>query len=208
MHQAGSYFELPAKSYSVWVQGTVSVVPLSLLSFTAQPAEEKTDLFWKAANEVNNDKYDVQRSVNSLDFTSLGNVATQNASDANYTFADTKLPKADVLYYRLKIIDKSGSFTYSDVLKVKRKISSFSVAVTPNPVAEHSNISLAIETAKSNNFTVTIFNAAGQKLYTKSYNLRAGATRLQIPADKMPAGNYSVVVTDGTEKINQPLIKY
>jgi hypothetical protein len=202
------YFELPAKSYSVWVQGTVSVVPLSLISFTAQPADEKTDLFWKATNEINTDKYDVQRSINALDFTSLGNIAARNTNDADYTFADTKLPKTDVLYYRLKIFDKAGTFTYSDLIKVKRKISSFSVAVTPNPVAENSNISLAIETVKSNNFTITIFNAAGQKFYAKSYNLRAGATRLQIPADKMPAGNYSVVVTDGIEKINQSLIKY
>jgi hypothetical protein len=202
------YFELPAKSYSVWVQGSVSVVPLSLVSFTAQPAEEKTDLFWKATSEINADRYEVQRSINSLDFATLGNVVAKNINEANYNFTDSKLPKAEVLYYRLKIVDKAGSFTYSDVLKVKRKTASFSVAVSPNPVAANDPVSLTIETGKSSNFAVTIFNAAGQKFYSKSYNLRAGATRLQIPADKMPAGNYSVVVTDGIEKINQSLIKY
>ena len=150
----------------------------------------------------------MQRSVNSLDFTTTGKLAAQNINEANYSFTDSKLPKAEVLYYRLKIIDKTGSFTYSDVLKVKRKTAAFSVTISPNPVAANDPVSLAIETGKSSNFTVTIFNAAGQKFYLKSYNLKAGATRLQIPTDKMLAGNYSVVVTDGIEKVNQSLIKY
>lgn len=199
------YIDLPAKSYSVWVQ-SVGPLPLSLLSFTAAPSATQINLQWKVSNEINVNKYVVERSINATDFIALGDVAAVNSADAVYNYLDSKLPATDYLYYRLKMIDKNGVIKFSEVLKVKLQTPSFDMQVVPNPV-QGSTATITISTAKAKKLSINIYNVQGQKVYAEKLQATVGTSNYNLRLSNLTAGNYKLVVDDGTEKLTKQFIK-
>ncbi len=78
--------------------------PLHLLTFTAKRANTANLLNWTTAQEVNTDRFEIERSGNSREFSKIGVV---KAGNTNYTFTDND-PLKGVNYYRLKMLDKDG----------------------------------------------------------------------------------------------------
>ena len=78
-------------------------------------------LNWQTTNEINVSHFNIQRSINGKNFTTIGKI---NASCCKYYFTDDKLPMTTdklTLYYRLEIVDKDGSKQYSYVMVVNLK---------------------------------------------------------------------------------------
>ncbi|HRG07082.1 MAG TPA: hypothetical protein PLJ08_00780, partial [Cyclobacteriaceae bacterium] len=86
--------------------GLDNPLPVELLSFTATAENEKVNLKWVTASELNNDFFTVQHSTDGVEFTSLGNVNGQGTkqSATTYNFVDDS-PMAGINYYRLKQTD-------------------------------------------------------------------------------------------------------
>ena len=102
------------------------ITPVHLLTFTAQLKESNALLNWQVENELNFDRYQIERSRNGKDFTSIGTVKATNKKEYSYTDnvsrelavlsnQNSQLPTHNSLYYRLKLIDRDGSFTYSPI---------------------------------------------------------------------------------------------
>ncbi|WP_146202213.1 hypothetical protein [Dyadobacter jejuensis] len=101
-------------------------LPVTLISFTATKvsggAERSTALLiWQTSSEVNSDRFDIERSQDGKKWSSIGNVAAggDKSSNTNYSFID-KTPTYDRTrpgenLYRLKMIDKDGTFAYSRI---------------------------------------------------------------------------------------------
>jgi hypothetical protein len=113
----------------------------------------------------------------------------------DYAFIDAQPLKA-VNYYRLKLLDKDGRFTYSAIINVNNS-SSFEVAVYPNPV-RHS-LTLSFNTEKAMDVQIEVVNAAGKKVYTNKLQLTYGASLQSINVAAFAAGNYFVkcITTEG-----------
>ena len=78
-------------------------------------------LNWQTTNEIDVSHFNIQRSINGKNFTTIGKI---NASCCKYYFTDDKLPMTTdklTLYYRLEIVDKDGSKQYSYVMVVNLK---------------------------------------------------------------------------------------
>ncbi|MCU0322779.1 MAG: hypothetical protein MUE72_10200, partial [Chitinophagaceae bacterium] len=103
---------------AAWVfNGTM--VPTLLGSFTVDKLNISALLKFTTLTEANSDFIEVQHSLNAIDFTTLekliakGNSTT--ASHYNFTHAN---PTNGVNYYRLKMIDKDGKFSLSEIRKM------------------------------------------------------------------------------------------
>lgn len=109
----------------------VSPLPVELLSFSVKMEGKAALLQWATASEKNNDFFDIQRSVNGLDWKSLSTV--KGAGDSNqelsYSYTD-KNPLYGVSYYRLRQVDFEGQFDYSNVVVLENFEDN---AVTPDP---------------------------------------------------------------------------
>jgi Subtilase family/Secretion system C-terminal sorting domain len=135
----GYYAEFPVNSFSeFWlnnggVNGTQSL-PVNLLSFEAVKQTKKVLLQWTTDNEVNADKYIVERSADGITYASIGNVpAYNNGNKNNYNFTDLQ-PLPGLNFYRLKMKDLDGSFRNSPVRKVNFDNTSDDFSIYPNPV--------------------------------------------------------------------------
>jgi len=99
-----------------------TALPVSLSSFNAENIENKySHLTWKTNSEVNNNGFEIQRSLNSSYFELVGWVNGHGNSSTlkSYSFDDFEVIKGNTYYYRLKQVDFDGNFVYSNVVSVK-----------------------------------------------------------------------------------------
>jgi hypothetical protein len=111
---------------------TVKPLPLKMVGFTAlyqppltPPQEGNVLLQWQTANEVNVSHYNIQRSVNGKDFTTIGKIKANNRSSNEYSFTDklkTEALDGKTVYYRIVGVDFDGQKQYSQVKSVALKV--------------------------------------------------------------------------------------
>lgn len=112
-----------------------SVLPVTLVGFDAEKKEKSVQLSWKTSSETNSDFFEIQRSPNAKDWKSLGRVqsAGDSKEQAIYTYPDNG-PVSGSNYYRLKMVDRDGTFAFSQIRRVQW--SSNALAVFPNPAVD------------------------------------------------------------------------
>ncbi len=128
-------------SLEIFLQ-TLSVLPVEYVSFTAYGEQQGITLSWATASELNNDYFEIQRSVNGTDFQTIGRVDGHGTSyhTIQYSFTDTS-PKDGVNYYRLKQYDFDGAFEYSQLVREFFNLKPVvDLKFFPNPASEKLNI--------------------------------------------------------------------
>jgi hypothetical protein len=141
-------------------------LPVELTSFTASVTKSGTGLLqWHTAAELNNDRFEIERSVNGVDFTQLGSVDGSGTTNRpnDYQFEDTN-PVLSLVYYRLKQVDFDGEFEYSSLVPLdftSGESNSGQLTVSPNPINSGSFASF-----RSGDRTiiqsVTVYNSVNQ----------------------------------------------
>jgi sugar lactone lactonase YvrE len=112
----------------IWVPDTynhrilrydVSPLPVELLSFTANVQDKQVTLNWKTASELNNNGFEVQKSVENSGFVTIGFIkgAGTTSLQQEYSFTDKNL-SGGKCFYRLKQIDFDGTYEYSAEIEV------------------------------------------------------------------------------------------
>jgi uncharacterized protein YjdB len=108
-----------------------SVLPLDIISFNAQLVNGKTYLKWVTENELNISHFDIERSNDGNRFNKIKEIASHG--NGSYNTVD-EVPLTGYNYYRLKMVDKDGKFSYSIVEVVKDLNDvAFSFTMYPNP---------------------------------------------------------------------------
>jgi hypothetical protein len=122
------------------------VLPIVLVEFNGKHNDRNfsNELYWNTASEVNNDHFEVMRSLDGNKFESIGKVmGAGNAHQlSSYNLVDDKLIKGQpIYYYQLKQVDFDGNATLSNVvtIKVGQNIDR-NVEMYPNPANELVNI--------------------------------------------------------------------
>lgn len=181
---------------------TVSgVVPLRLLSFDAFKSDNKVKLNWKTDNEINTSHFDVERSVNGIDFKKIGTVTALNRSGINqYSFEDAN-PADGVNLYRLRQVDIDAKFEYSNTLKILFS-SKLNITIYPNPVVDKLKIQIPGSSLK---WMSSIYDASGKLVYQKT-NTAAG-NLIEINITPMAKGNYVLVLNNGLETFTGKFLK-
>lgn len=112
-----------------------SPLPVTLTSFTAVKEGSISVLNWETTSEINSDHFQIQRSSDAKNWVEIGTVyATgEGRSLSTYSFHDNS-PLQGSNLYRLKMIDKDGSFSYSRIRELNFA-NGIKVYVYPNPVS-------------------------------------------------------------------------
>jgi hypothetical protein len=152
-------FSIPGFS-ELWLHGAASnyPLPIELLSFTAEVKNEHVELDWVTGTEINNDYFNIERSVDGINFTSISTINGAGYSTQNifYSMVDIT-PLAGISYYRLKQTDYDGETSYSDIQAVSFNHSkNLIVKIYPNPAS--SQITIESESAIE---SIGIFNLYG-----------------------------------------------
>ncbi len=168
------------------------VVPVKLLSFTGKVENNKSLLYWTTASEENFDHFEVERSINGTEFSSFVSVASKapNGSGATYNTIDN-FPFAGINFYRLKMVDRDGSFAYSNIVKLQTGKKELAVTqLFPNPVQDQLNIQL--QSDKKQAASLSIIDITGKTLKVITVNLTAGINNTSINLSAYSSGTYMI----------------
>ncbi len=173
---------------NIGFNGFGSLLPVKLLAFDLKPGGTQNNLSWKVASESNFSHYNIQRSANGKDFTTIGKIVGSGAAD--YNFSDVA-PGAKN-FYRLQMVDKNGITSNSKVLVAANKIGSVAISLQPNMVTSGARLNIAVNQAQNLNVFVT--NISGQKTVLGKYSVQAGSSQISLAFDKLTAGAYQLTV--------------
>jgi SdrD B-like domain/Secretion system C-terminal sorting domain len=194
-------FDVTVNTINVKIDAGITstiALPVSLVSFTAQPQGSQVALQWVVAEQSNISSYQVEYSKDGSSYTGFTSVAANNNVSATYNAIHTS-PAAGINYYRLRIVDKNGIITYSDVRKVNfGKISS--VSVYPNPAKVEVNITLTAAMVNKA-ATISILSIDGKLVSAKQ--LVAASQTETINLSKLASGKYILRIVTPNEVINK-----
>jgi len=170
-------------STTVVVTGSL---PLTFTSFTGIIKDNKAALSWSTTNEVNNNFFIVERSLNGRNFDSVGQVQAGSHTSNTYSFNENNTNVTS--YYRLKQVDISGTYTYSAVITLKNTGSNKEVTVYPTQATSTINYVLSSEAPAS--VIVQVYTITGQPVISQHATLAQGLNVRAVNVSGLVNGEY------------------
>jgi hypothetical protein len=183
-----------------------NILPIELVSFTLKCNDYSTQLTWITASEINNDYFEVQRSLDALLWEKISKIDGAGNSNKmlSYRFTDEKHNKRT--YYRLKQVDFDGKFEYSEILANEcYNNQTEAIEIYPNPTNDFVNIK--IENWDSGTLKLEIFDMMGRLVLSKELFVNNGTTNDRIDISKFNPGVYHIRFSDKNTTINLKIIK-
>ena len=115
---------------------SLNPLPVTVVSFTATKNNKQVMLQWIIENETNLSRYEIERSTDGIHYTTLTIMAAQGGSTQIVYKARDNDPAMGINYYRLKIIDIDGRYTYSIIATVNMD-KQYDFSIWPNPAKEY-----------------------------------------------------------------------
>jgi hypothetical protein len=172
----------------------IAALPVEMACFSATANRLAAEVHWSTSTEVDNSGFEIERKCGATGWTKVGFVSGSGTSTSLQTYSYTdEVPRAGLYEYRLKQIDRSGTFKYSDVMQVE-------VGMAPKVLALGSNYPNPFNPATSIEFSVPrdgravlkIYNTLGQEVATL-FDGNAVAGTLQkanFDASRLASGVY------------------
>lgn len=138
-------------------------LPVTLLDFTAVKINESVLLEWQTESEYNSDYFEVERSVNGIDWNRLFTINAAGESSESLIYQETdENPIDGISYYRLNQYDLNGTKTFLKMISFNNKmeIGENDIRVFPNPV----NDRFRVFGNKSELEGLQVFNSIGEDI--------------------------------------------
>lgn len=187
----------------------VTPLPIELINFSANQNEDKVDLYWTTATEINNDYFTIEKTKDFVNYESVSTIdgADNSTTIINYQTKDNT-PYRGISYYRLKQTDFNGDYTYSPLVAVDFKSNTeFSFDLYPNP-SSGDNVNLLLNGSKDQEVLVVVYDINGKESYSKVVITSddGGNVYAIDPSNKLSPGVYLVTATSNQSIFSKRMI--
>ncbi|HTB52327.1 MAG TPA: T9SS type A sorting domain-containing protein [Ferruginibacter sp.] len=197
---ATQLFIADANNNRIIVQNPGTILPVKLTSFTGILLNNnEVSLQWQTADETSIKDYELEYCTDGISYSTILTTETpQGAPTNNYSYLHTT-PSVGTNYYRIKIVNDDGSFSYSNIVPIDIQNDNTAI-ISPNPATD--NIVIALPNA--NKSVVNIYNSTG--ILVKTTTVYSIKNTLDI--HNLPSGTYFInVIENGATIINKTFIK-
>ncbi|HLZ87660.1 MAG TPA: kelch repeat-containing protein [Puia sp.] len=174
----------------LWKFNSLLPLPIREVSLEGINRSNENLISWQTIGEENTARFEVERSTDGTDFSALGSVSAIGFGNNSYSFTDAQLPESKV-YYRLRIEDSNGAFSYSRVIVLPGGTQNSKFTVYPNPAKN--SITLNIADFSLLNTTVKLFDAGGRLVGA----FRISGGQQYIDLSRIPRGIFLLQLTNG-----------
>ncbi|MEY4903699.1 MAG: hypothetical protein RLZZ292_1514 [Bacteroidota bacterium] len=173
------------------VASSASVLPIELITFQGKKQKNEVLLTWKTALEQNIRNFDIERSTNGFDFQVIGR-SLAKGSNAHYTFIDEH-PFQKNNYYRLKMNDLDGTFTYSTIININFVGNQNGIKIYPTIfeneiIIQHDEIEIK---------NIQIIDAAGKRVQS----FKDIGTNTRFDLSSLATGIYFIQIEDSNSEL-------
>jgi hypothetical protein len=197
IYNQASYISLLAR---VIANAPLNLLPLHITSFTAVRNNDGALVSWSAANIDEWTSFEVQRSLNGQDFTTVQTITAGN-DQSNFQVQDNDAAvKIATVYYRIKQTDKKGDVLYSAIVRLPLK-RIHELSVKPNPVLDNLVISGSLESGGK--IVLTLHDVSGKIVVRTEWQQPTGRYTKNINLSGIAKGTYWLKLNSHTD--SQPL---
>ena len=195
------------------VTGTITVnnivLPLKLLSFKGKKQDGSILLNWVTANELQVNRFEIERSNDGSAYQKAGTVLASGTGSANkyYSFTDVA-PFVKDNYYRLKMIDNDGKFTYSNVLAFHgdEPVTMYIDNIKPNPFSDMLTATVVVQQAGE--LRIQLMDMTGRIAMSMNYTAKAGDNSIVLNnLAHLTAGVYFIKIIAADASLQQRVVK-
>lgn len=123
------------------------------------------------------------------------------------TYIDSNaLLYSSIQYYRLKLLAKDGSISYSNVLEFGGNDSKLQINVQPNPISNN-HVNITVISPQTENAHLIVLNHLGLPVKTEEITLLKGKISKLIDINWIPAGVYSIIINTGLRNVQASFLK-
>lgn len=184
---------------SISIVGIGEVLPVSLTGIQAfRHNTNDVTVKWQMNNVQEGTRFNIQRSTNGVDYTTLNNITENEYKTTNaYNYFDNHVPVgSQPLYYRILGALPSGQTFLSPVVKISNK--SATQALIDYTAVQGQLLLTALQTPEKGRYTLSIIALNGAILQQRSITLEAGVNIVTLPLNALAHGTYVVRLTNNT----------
>jgi hypothetical protein len=180
-------------------------LPVSLKYFTGWMNPNRNILRWTTMSEINNLYFDIEKSIDGLNFTKIGTALGRNHSNAatDYSFEDGALMPRQ--FYRLKIIGADGNFMYSNIVQMKRQNLKNESVFFDNHVPDKLIVKVNVPSERKAN--IQIIDVLGRQRQTQTAKFVKGENLYTVDIHSLTSGLYYLIFSDNNERTQYSFIK-
>jgi hypothetical protein len=141
--------------------------------------------------EVGTSHFEVEHSTNGLIFNTLATAAAlgNNGLANDYVHLHPNTTEG-LHYYRIKQIDRNGTFVYSKTISVKLETGPQKITISPNPANHH--LMLTLSNALKTGGEVQVVDMWGRTVLR--YPSGKGAIQVRLDISKLASGSYKLLL--------------
>jgi Secretion system C-terminal sorting domain len=173
-------------------------LPVELVSFQGQRYGDVHLLSWETASEKNNIGFDIEKSSDGVSFQTIGFVKGHGTTVVSQQYQFTDAAVFGVTYYRLKQLDESGHWTYSNTISIATEGKTENLLeIFPNPTDGFLNVNFASNSTQS--IDIELVNTLGQVVQRQVQAAELGANRFSTQLLGQVSGMYTLRVMQGRQ---------
>ncbi len=194
--------------FYVEILGTITdcatVLPVELLYFKSNDTQTINELVWQTATETNNHHFELEKSADALNFTSLATInskeiAGNSMSQKNYTYADV----ACKAYYRLKQVDNDGAYKYHNIIYIDNDEKNDIPTISPNPATSE----IVIKSNTDLPLVIRLIDVSGREVLTEQTDVTTNNLINVINLSLLKNGMYFLSIYNGYKTYQHKIIK-
>ena len=198
---SGNYTTFGSKSKS-------TVLPIELVSFTANCNGRSALIEWTTATEKNNDFFVLERSHDAVNFKEIARIAGAGNSiePISYAYTDFGVRNGDN-YYRLVQFDYDGTSTASEIIVANclGTDGEPEVLAYPNPFGD--DLMLRFENFGNIQATVEVYDMLGRMVHTQKVNCSQNDYVVVLRLAGLSDGTYNVRINAKEFVLNKKVVK-
>lgn len=184
----------------------LGALPVTYAYLNGKNYGAKNVISWATTEELNSDRFDITRSSDGVQFTSIGTVVSRGGTQqTTYTFEDNNAP-AGTSYYRLSQVDKDGKTHLSKVVVLTRRKSGIYVDRFPNPAKN--TLTVTVQGESNGKLQVLIADMQGRPVLQQQWQKTQPQINRTLNISALQSGIYQLSITSGTEKQVLSFVKY
>lgn len=181
------------------------VLSASIKNFTGWQAPEGNILNWVSYFEFNNERFEIERSDNGIDFFTIGSVNGELNSNREKTYSFVDRYPSVRSFYRLKQVDINGKSKYFNIITINRSELPYIDLKIQNPVTE--TLMLNLQTNFTGKVNLKFISMTGAVILNESIHCKKGYNQFHKNLSTLPSGKYLISVEGENAKTSKVIIK-
>jgi hypothetical protein len=186
-----------------------NALPIKLVYLKAEPVNNKfIKVSWQTSLEIDNKGFEVMRSEDAVNFTTIGWVDGNgySTSPISYQYDDLNVVANKTYYYRLNQIDFSGISELTNIVSARITDNDLMLVSEFMPNPTYGNTKIIVNSSFDTNIKVKFYSQLGQELHSENFEIKVGSNNLVFDLDRLADATYNAVIIASDKVYSRKLI--